>query len=114
MRQTELSSSDPRLPTKISGPRPPLGSVSRHPRTLLYGSQVAHGLSALHADGGVHRNITARNVYLDEKGRAKLGGYQFLKVRVMWRLGCRSVCSSASAVQSHVEQSYLQFEVEAR
>jgi len=44
-------------------------------------SQVAHGLSALHANGGVHRNITAQNVYLDEKGRAKLGGYQFLKVR---------------------------------
>lgn len=42
--------------------------------------QVAHGLSALHADGGLHRNITARSVYLDEMGRAKLGGYQFLKV----------------------------------
>lgn len=42
--------------------------------------QVAHGLSALHADGGLHRNISARSVYLDERGRAKLGGYQFLKV----------------------------------
>ena len=43
--------------------------------------QVAHGLSALHADGGIHRNINAGNVYLDEKRRAKLGGYQCLKVR---------------------------------
>lgn len=42
---------------------------------------MAHGLSALHADGGIHRNINAGNVYLDEKRRAKLGGYQCLKVR---------------------------------
>lgn len=41
---------------------------------------MAHGLSALHADGGVHRNINAGNIYVDEKGRAKLGSYQCLKV----------------------------------
>eukprot|EP00903_Cladosiphon_okamuranus_P020324 g18647.t1 len=48
-------------------------------RLEVWMRQVAHGLSALHAGGGLHRNINARSVYLDEKGRAKLGGYQFLK-----------------------------------
>ncbi|CAM9461013.1 unnamed protein product [Pylaiella littoralis] len=48
-------------------------------RLELWVRQVAHGLSALHADGGLHRNISARSVYLDERGRAKLGGHQFLK-----------------------------------
>lgn len=43
-------------------------------------SQVAHGLSALHAESGMHRNISAGAVFLDEKGRAKLGDYQCLKV----------------------------------
>ncbi|CAM9173867.1 unnamed protein product [Discosporangium mesarthrocarpum] len=41
--------------------------------------QIAHALTALHKEGGVHRNINAGNIYLDEKGRAKLGGYQCLK-----------------------------------
>ncbi|CAM9362061.1 unnamed protein product, partial [Scytosiphon promiscuus] len=48
-------------------------------RLEVWVRQVAHALSALHADGGLHRNINSRDVYLDEKGRAKLGGYQFLK-----------------------------------
>ncbi|CAN0041394.1 unnamed protein product, partial [Hapterophycus canaliculatus] len=47
---------------------------------VLPAFQVAHALSALHADGGLHRNINSRNIFLDERGRAKLGGYQFLKV----------------------------------
>lgn len=42
--------------------------------------QVSHGLSALHDRGGIHRNINAGNIYLDEKRRARLGGYCFLKV----------------------------------
>lgn len=42
--------------------------------------QVAHALSALHSNGGTHRNINADSVYLDEIGQAKLGGYQCLKV----------------------------------
>ncbi|CAM9792577.1 unnamed protein product [Ascophyllum nodosum] len=53
-----------------------------HPATRLetWVRQVAHGLSALHASGGIHRNISAGSVYLDEKGRAKLGNYYCLKV----------------------------------
>ncbi|CAM9249585.1 unnamed protein product, partial [Choristocarpus tenellus] len=46
--------------------------------------QVAHALSAMHKEGVVHRNINAGNVYLDERGRAKLGGYQCLKVASQW------------------------------
>ncbi|CAM9605383.1 unnamed protein product [Ectocarpus sp. 13 AM-2016] len=53
------------------------GTLSQ--RLEVWVRQVAHGLSALHADGGMHRNINAQNVFLDERGRAKLGGYQFLK-----------------------------------
>ncbi|CAB1111168.1 unnamed protein product [Ectocarpus sp. CCAP 1310/34] len=61
------------------------GTLSQ--RLEVWVRQVAHGLSALHADGGMHRNINAQNVFLDERGRAKLGGYQFLKGDV-WSLGC--------------------------
>ncbi|CAM9573970.1 unnamed protein product [Chrysoparadoxa australica] len=40
---------------------------------------IANGLAAFHKWGGVHRNINEGNIYLDEKGRAKVGSYQCLK-----------------------------------
>lgn len=68
--------------------------------------QVAAGLRALHAAGCTHRNLNPGNVYLDERRRAVVGGFQCLKSPRA--PGCptsfgRADCGSAAVIAPEVE-----------
>ena len=69
-------------------------------------AQVASGLRALHASGCTHRNLNPGNIYLDERRRAVVGGFQCIKTARA--PGCptslgRADCGSACVIAPEVE-----------